>query len=115
MPWMNPSFSSSLESHSHVPGWSLLHWLRKQHQQWNMPIIAHRNCTSKAPRKGNNSLQDTLVLGCHHCGLDFLRNIDDSAAPYAGLYAFPLPSFHCWMAEFVYQHLPKPKDNGPDY
>jgi hypothetical protein len=71
--------------------------------------------TSKAPRKGNNSVQHTLVLGCHHCGLDFLRNIDYSAALYAALHALPLPSFHRWIVEFVYQRLPKPKDNGPDY
>src|ERR1700722_3560179 len=53
-------FFSGLESHSHVPGWSFLHWLRKQHR--DIPITDHRNCTSKAPRKGNNSMQHTLVL-----------------------------------------------------
>lgn len=34
----------------------------------------------------------------------------------AALYALPPPSFHRWIAECVYQRLPKPiYDNFPDY
>jgi hypothetical protein len=73
-----PSFPSRLEPKSHVPRRSFLYWLRKQHQQRNMPVIDHRNRTSKASRKGDNSVQHTLVSRRNYRSLDFIRNLDNS-------------------------------------
>jgi hypothetical protein len=73
-----PSFPSCLEPKSHVPRRSLLYWLRKQHQQRNMPTIDRRNRTSKASRKGDDSVQHTLVSRRNYRSLDFVRNLDNS-------------------------------------
>jgi hypothetical protein len=82
------SFPSCREPESHVPGGSFLYWLWKQHQQRNLPLIDHRDRTSKASRKGDDIVQHTVVPWCNRRGLDFIRNLDDSNRQY------PMASAH---------------------
>lgn len=87
---------SRFEPKGDVSSRTLLHRLREQYQQRNMPLAHHGDCAPQTSRKADNIVQHAVVSWGNHSRMGFLRDPDKLPRKHGVALADRSPVLDAW-------------------